>query len=736
MKDVLFFDSSGKDEYFEKSIRKEHSDVHCIFVKDGKVDHYLDLEGTQITYLPGYLQCVGGDLILSNSNISTLLDGLIVDGDLFLEGSCIRKLPYGLRVSGDVRGGFEITSLSEDIVIDGDLDLFFAPIEKLPENLFVGGDLYLPNSPITHLPKKLHVGGFLDLSHSEIAYLPDPFSACGDVNLAGTRITALPSGLTVGGDLNVGETAIADLPEGLSVGGSIDLRFTKITSLPDNFHVKGDLCLPETMISVLPENLMVDGYLDIIGCPIKNLPDSLRVKKIVRTHEALMDHLNDLKVIMNVSIIVHRGTDTIGGTCIEIITESGRLILDLGKPLMKSGGGELSQQALDKPSTENGILSNVSGLYDGKSDIPILGVLLSHAHPDHYGLLDYVHSSIPIYMSGASKALIEVGNIFYPEELKQPEVVKRCQTFAQDKSFSLGPFNITPYLIDHSAFGACSFQIIANDSWCKHILYTGDLRAHGRKEYTFKQLPKKVGHIDCMLMEGTTMGGKHHVGYDSEEKVEEGFIKEFSKSGATFVIGSGSNVDRIVSLYRACKKTGKTLVIDLYQYYLLSQCKAFSPGLPPHDGDHLRVLFVHSQRNVLIEKGMESVLDEARPRETFIGNIIKHPEKMVLRLSFPMIEKIVSKMDTLTPGKFIYTMWQGYLKKDKQGREMAKFPERFGQEWQQVHTSGHAYLDDLKWLASTIQPSKLIPIHTLQGDDFEKHFENVVRIKNGEALNV
>ncbi len=44
---------------------------------------------------------------------------------------------------------------------------------------------------------------------------------------------------------------------------------------------------------------------------------------------------------MTIRITVHRGTDAIGGTCIEVTAASGRLILDLGSPLMRNGGAEL-----------------------------------------------------------------------------------------------------------------------------------------------------------------------------------------------------------------------------------------------------------------------------------------------------------------------------------------------------------------------------------------------------------
>jgi len=48
------------------------------------------------------------------------------------------------------------------------------------------------------------------------------------------------------------------------------------------------------------------------------------------------------------------------------------------------------------------ILPAVDGLY--KNDKPsIAAVLLSHAHLDHYGFLQFVHPDIPLYMSIRTK---------------------------------------------------------------------------------------------------------------------------------------------------------------------------------------------------------------------------------------------------------------------------------------------------------------------------------------------
>ena len=66
---------------------------------------------------------------------------------------------------------------------------------------------------------------------------------------------------------------------------------------------------------------------------------------------------------------------------------------------------------------------------------------------------------------------------------------------------SVGPFEVTPRLNDHSAFDAYSLVIEADD---RTILYTGDIRGHGRKRALFEALlaDPPVG-VDVMLMEGT-----------------------------------------------------------------------------------------------------------------------------------------------------------------------------------------------------------------------------------------
>ena len=72
-------------------------------------------------------------------------------------------------------------------------------------------------------------------------------------------------------------------------------------------------------------------------------------------------------------ITIHRGSNEIGGTCIQLSTEQSTILLDLGLPLRKDSK-ELDVAAL-KPDA----------------------VLISHPHQDHFGLIEALDHNVPVY---------------------------------------------------------------------------------------------------------------------------------------------------------------------------------------------------------------------------------------------------------------------------------------------------------------------------------------------------
>src|SRR2546426_6356 len=94
---------------------------------------------------------------------------------------------------------------------------------------------------------------------------------------------------------------------------------------------------------------------------------------------------------------IHRGAQEIGGSCIEIEAGGQRLVLDVGLPLSAVPGEEPA-------------LPQVAGVTGG--DPSLVGVVLSHAHPDHYGLVDRVGSDVPIYAGAATSRILREAAFF------------------------------------------------------------------------------------------------------------------------------------------------------------------------------------------------------------------------------------------------------------------------------------------------------------------------------------
>ena len=82
-------------------------------------------------------------------------------------------------------------------------------------------------------------------------------------------------------------------------------------------------------------------------------------------------------------ICIHRGAKEIGGSCVEVIFEGKRLIIDLGLPL-------------DAEKNDKKYLPDISG-WDGLDD-SLLAILISHPHLDHFGLLAHISPRIPVIM--------------------------------------------------------------------------------------------------------------------------------------------------------------------------------------------------------------------------------------------------------------------------------------------------------------------------------------------------
>ena len=235
-------------------------------------------------------------------------------------------------------------------------------------------------------------------------------------------------------------------------------------------------------------------------------------------------------------ILIYRGTQEIGGTCIEVQAENGKkLWIDVGLPLSKIN-----------PNTNYVIKESPNS------------ILISHPHQDHYGLIENLNKEIPIYIGGISLALINATKLF----TGNPSIDFDFRLFSPWKPFIIeNTFHITPFLVDHSSPEAFAFLIEVDG---KRIFYTGDFRATGRKNTVYYNLLENPpANIDILFTEGTLISrGKQK--YPTEADIEEEIYQTiYQQKNTSFVISSAQNIDRFVSVFKACRRANKKIIIDV-----------------------------------------------------------------------------------------------------------------------------------------------------------------------------
>ena len=214
---------------------------------------------------------------------------------------------------------------------------------------------------------------------------------------------------------------------------------------------------------------------------------------------------------------IHRGAKEIGGTCIEVEAEGKRLALDAGLPLDAPDEGQET------------LLPEVPGFRE--PDPGLLGIVISHGHMDHYGLAKHVRPDVPVWIGEAAHNILKAAAPWVPNghAFSDPHFL------ADGKPVEIGPFRITPCLVDHSAFDAYALLVEAEG---RRVFYSGDFRAHGRKGALFEKLLRNPPKdIDALLMEGTTLGRTGtEEGFETESDLEERFVEAFRQTeGMHFV---------------------------------------------------------------------------------------------------------------------------------------------------------------------------------------------------------
>lgn len=405
---------------------------------------------------------------------------------------------------------------------------------------------------------------------------------------------------------------------------------------------------------------------------------------------------------------IHRGSREVGGSCVELISGGKRLLLDIGRPL----------------DAEDVVLPAGLGV-GGPSDPDLLGAVITHGHADHYGLAPALSPDLPLFMGEATERILAEAAFF-----SRDRIAPRAAAHLRDRiPVSIGPFTVTPYLVDHSAFDAYALLVEAGG---RRLFYTGDLRAHGRKSGTFERLVSEPPpRVDALLMEGTRIGrAGAHGDRLSETDVERAAARVFGRTkGMALVFYSVQNVDRLVTLFRAARRSGRLFVLDLYGAAVVAATG--NPRIPQPDWPEVRVFAPASQRVRVKEEQAFERVRAVRAARIYPEDLPRLADRLVVTFRHSMRREF-ERAGCLGGAGALWSLWPGYLD-GTTGLETRRWLDARDIPLTIAHASGHATPEDLRRLADAFAPARVVPIHTGAPDTYERLLPRVERHEDGEA---
>ena len=392
----------------------------------------------------------------------------------------------------------------------------------------------------------------------------------------------------------------------------------------------------------------------------------------------------------------------------ELIAAKGRLLLDYGAPL------------------------DLPGLYQ-KSSPPLLAVLISHPHLGHYcGLLaGDLRPGLQVYMS---EAMEEVARIPVKMSGKGAQLPKGILHYSRSRKFTVGPFAITPYLMDHTAAEAYAFLVEAEG---KKVLYTGHFREHGNK--TFKQfLAAKTGPVDALIVDGA--GADLEKGPDEEEVLDhvEAMVK--GRRGALYFMCAGQDLGLLARLAYLARNTKRFLVVDGYTALVLERLKelALKQGvelkLPDLETDYLRVIRNAATQRIYTLSEYKEIFVRMRPKLYGWDWVRANLPKLIIPVRANSQLWVEEEALDLANASLFYSGWDDYAEEPGMVETLTWFKAR-GLAGTELPTTGHAYFSTIRKLDENRKPRYIIPVNTTHPEKFAHTFGKRARLlANGEEF--
>jgi ribonuclease J len=490
-------------------------------------------------------------------------------------------------------------------------------------------------------------------------------------------------------------------------------------------------------------------------------------------------------------ITFYGGVHEIGGNKFLVEDKGTKIFLDFGmqmgkvnqyfaefvNPRICNGMGDLF---------EFGLLPKLKGLYrrdyakhmnfDGNEDSDIDAIVLTHAHVDHAAYIHYIRPDIPIYCSEGTKLIMQAFQdtgsseeyITFKEnfrvkknkngessrcrgdEVKYPRNIK----VISNSSFKIDSIEVDTIPIDHSLPGVCGFIFHTSNG---SIAYTADIRYHGRRKTDTEKFVENCSEseIDILLCEGTRVNEDFS---KTEIEVEKDVLDIVNKTENLVVCSYPTrDLDRLLSFYNAAVQSGRNLVIDLKQAYILKlfqTSESFGKIYPKPIDKNIKI-YIPKKKWGLIDKDLTqwskklvledyfSWASEFLDYENRVDyrDVTKNQKDMIFYCSDFQVQELID-VRPRENSAYIRSSTEPFddeMELDQ--RRVKRWLVHFGllrkeEEWNHIHVSGHGSGDQIKKVIDGSKSKTLIPIHTEHEEYHKKWHPNVKEILLNDSISL
>ena len=322
------------------------------------------------------------------------------------------------------------------------------------------------------------------------------------------------------------------------------------------------------------------------------------------------------------------------------------------------------------------------------------GIVVTHAHEDHVGAIPYLLKDVnlPVYATRLTLGLLRKKI----EEFKLPNV--EYHEIAAKRVFSIGPFTIEPLSVTHSVVDCVALAI---KTPVGVIIHTGDFKIDytpvDGKPFDMASFCRYGQEGVLLLLSDSTNATVP--GFTPSERVLEGvFQRIFSEAkGRILAVTFASNVHRVQQIVNTAREfrrnvclTGKSVVQNVLIAKELGYFKASEEimvkeeDIDIYPDDRLVIVTTGSQGEPL--SGLSRIaLGEHKKIN------VKPTDTIVISASaIPGNQRAINRIVNML---------------------MRRGAEVLYEENSDVHVSGHASQEELKFILMTCKPRYFVPIH-------------------------